>query len=195
MPNQPTLLGTPSLHQYFQEEVNRACRGRRPAASGEVRRYLGDLLSRFARSERFFDRHAGRRGLRPLALVYGDALSARGEQERRVHLQRLGDVALFFSGLFSGAFERMTVDIDYYVAMGAGAYGSLADTGGGVFGELSEGFVRWVDLLAEVSHRRRPFDTRAILQLAGLWRETGDPLFERHLRQLGVVPAGSRRFH
>ena len=56
--------------------------------------------------------------------------SARGTDapsERNRALQRLGDVSLFIAGFFAGSFARKLVDIDYHIAMGGRAYGSLAD--------------------------------------------------------------------
>ena len=46
--------------------------------------------------------------------------------ERERGLQRLGDVSLFVAGFFAHSFARKLIDIDYHIAMGGQAYGTLA---------------------------------------------------------------------
>ena len=42
-------------------------------------------------------------------------------------MQRLGDVALFLSGVFAESFSRRLVDVDYCIGMGASAYNYLSN--------------------------------------------------------------------
>ena len=71
-------------------------------------------------------------------------------------------------GFFAQGFARKLIDIDYHIAMGGRAYGTLADALargrgrvlGQVFAELAEKFQPMVDALNEVSetshrHTRR----------------------------------------
>jgi len=60
--------------------------------------------------------------LRPLALLYGDALEARNERERCLCLQQLGDTALFLYALFPERYARHGIRRDYFIGMGGGAY-------------------------------------------------------------------------
>jgi hypothetical protein len=70
---------------------------------------------------------AGLAGRAPTAgAMLADACEAPSHEARCHALQRLGDVSLFFAGFFSGSFARKLVDIDYHIAMGGRAYGTLA---------------------------------------------------------------------
>ena len=64
--------------------------------------------------------------------MYSDALEEESGEARNQILRRLGDVALFISGVFSRSLKRRVVDVDYYIAMGGGAYlgGLLYDFSG-----------------------------------------------------------------
>lgn len=153
------VLQEQRLEAFFHRALHDAARHQRLDAGAATLHYLTHLLTDYARSERLFDFTEQGLQIRPLALLYGEAINARSVRERRLWLQRLGDMALFVSGLFAGRLSRRYTDLDYCVAMGGNAYGYLQDTGaansrdralGEIFGELSEDFVRFVDLLAEV---------------------------------------------
>lgn len=148
------------LEAYFHHALHETARHRRLDAGAATLHYLTQLLTDYARSEHLFDYTENGLQIRPLALLYGEAINARSVRERRLWLQRLGDMSLFVSGLFAGRLSRRFIDLNYCVAMGGNAYGYLRETGtdnsrdraqAEIFGELSEGFVRFVDLLAEVS--------------------------------------------
>lgn len=153
------VLQEQRLEAFFHRALHDAAHHQRLDAGAATLHYLTHLLTDYARSEHLFDYTENGLQIRPLALLYGEAVNARSVRERRLWLQRLGDLALFVSGLFAGRLSRRYTDIDYCVAMGGNAYGYLLDTAtdssrdralGEVFGELSERFVRFVDLLAEV---------------------------------------------
>ena len=155
------VIQTRQLREYFHHEVHSAAQRRHMAADEATLHYLTLLLSQYARSEQVFDYDDRRLRLRPLALLYQDALEARSPGERRLWLQRLGDLALFVGGLFEGRLSRRFRDLDYCVAMGGSAYGYLQQTAtrpgeqaqATVFGELADGFDRFVDLVAIVTGR------------------------------------------
>ena len=84
------------------------------------------MLTMFSRSEALFERDAARPRLMPLALMLAEAVGPTPTALRT--LQRLGDVSLFMAGFFAQGFERKLVDIDYHIAMGGRAYGTLAET-------------------------------------------------------------------
>lgn len=156
------LIQTPQLGEYFHDAVHTAARQCGVSADQSTLHYLVLLLCQYARSERVFDYSDQRLQLRPLALLYGEALEARSQRERRLWLQRLGDLALFVGGWFAGRLSRHFQDLDYCVAMGGNAYGYLNQTAqqpgdramATVFGELADGFDRFVDLVAVVTRRR-----------------------------------------
>lgn len=152
------VIHAETLNAYFHQALLGAAQRRHLTADQATLHYLTLLLCQYARSERVFDYDQGLR-LRPLALIYRDALEANSDRERRLWLQRLGDLALFVGGLFAGRLSRRFTDLDYCVAMGGNAYGYLQQTAprsdalAVVFGELAEGFERFVDLVALVTGR------------------------------------------
>ena len=110
---------------------------------------------------------------------------------------RLGDVALFLSGVFAGRLSRRLSDLDYCIAMGGRAYGYLSDgdeqstrarAQGGVFRELSAQFPEFVDVVAEAGERAPGADDRDVLQIYEAWCKTGSRRLELRLRSLGVTP-------
>lgn len=182
------------LKAFFHRSLTRTARDQRLDAGDATLHYLTHLLADYARSDRLFDDTAQGVELRPLALLYNDALEAASLAERRLWLRRLGDLALFVGGCFSGRLSRRLTDLDYCIAMGGNAYGYLHETADGsprdralgeIFGELAHRFARFVELLGAIVARddSAPED---LLQLYERWRATGDPLIARRLRSLGL---------
>ncbi len=189
------LIREGNLQAFFHQSLTRTARAQRLGAQDATLHYLTHLLADYAHAERVFDHTADGLRLRPLAALYGDALQAGSVQERRLWLRRLGDLALFVAGLFSGRLSRRWSDLDYCIAMGGNAYGYLHQTAdrsardralAEVFGELAGDFARFVELLAAVTDRT---DTagRDLLQLYQRWQATGSPVLARRLRRLGVA--------
>lgn len=193
----PELITTPSLRTFFRESVHQALCNQRMDVQEDTSAYIVNLLTRFSRTENLFEYTREGWTLRPLAGLYAMAVEAPSVRERRAVLQRLGDVALFVAGLFSGMLQRKPVDVGYYVAMGGSAYGYLYDTReqntrdralASTFQELSEGFHRFVMLLEAIGERAGPNQDRDTLDLYAAWLENGDPRLESRLRALGVSP-------
>ncbi|MBK6740337.1 MAG: hypothetical protein IPG64_22120 [Haliea sp.] len=92
--------GEVSLSEYFREQLAIHAQELEPQPREDTCWYLGNLLVRFSRSENFFAYEDGRSTLRPLALLYSDALDARNEYERCLLLQQLGDLSLFLGALY-----------------------------------------------------------------------------------------------
>ncbi len=86
-----------SLLEFFRKRLHReiAELGLEPPPREETIWYLCDMLGRFSRSEHLFDYFDGQYGVRPLALIYGEALSAPSDRQRCQLLQRLGELAIF----------------------------------------------------------------------------------------------------
>ena len=110
-----------SLSEYFREQLARHARELEPPPQEDTCWYLGNLLVRFCRSEDFFTYESGRFDLRPLALLFGDAVEARDEHQRWLLLQQLGDMSLFMGALFPENYSRRGLGQDYLVGMGCGA--------------------------------------------------------------------------
>ena len=132
-----------SAAEYFKELVEGALAHQRLNAGELTSYYVVNLLTGF------LQRPAGDDA--PLAIRLAQALESGGLQQRTT-LKEIGDLSLFVSGFFSDSLRRKLVDVDYYVSIGGCAYNALSrvdsDTLSPVFGELSEKFVGFVDVLS-----------------------------------------------
>jgi hypothetical protein len=196
------LITGVNVREYFRDAVVGALERRSFTARDETVVYVSCMLAAFVHAERLYDRTPEGVMLRPLAQLYGDALAADTGEQRDQRLRRLGDVALFIAGLFAHSLSRSLVDVDYYIAMGGGAYGRLADSPAGirahttlknVFGELAEHFARFVDVLADVGDRVNLGSSADVLRLYEIWQCTGSERAAARLRELGIDPVRSRR--
>ena len=202
MSNDP-VPGTPSidvrnLREFFRDSVHDALVRQQVGVDDHTEHYVVNLLTMFARSEALFEPTPDGPRLKPLALMLAEAASAPSSEQRRRTLQRLGDVSLFVAGFLSHGFARKLVDVDYHIAMGGRAYGTLAEHGGagargralaGVFAEMAAKFQRLVDALNEVSEMSWRNTDRDVLRLYEVWLKTGSPRAHALLRELGVSPA------
>jgi hypothetical protein len=187
-----------SLSEYFREQLARHAQELEPPPQEDTRWYLGNLLVRFCRSEDFFAYADGRFTLRPLALLYGDALEASNEHERCLLLQQLGDMSLFIGALFPQKYIRRGLRQDYFVGMGCGAYDYLADNarrGRHVFAELAGAFSAMLELVANACTCDQSLADEDILALYQRWRETRNPLAKRQLEAMGIHPQEQDQLH
>lgn len=194
---QEQLITGMDLREYFRESVNKAVINQNLIVQEETVFYVVNMMTEFSRSERFYEKTTDGLMLKALALIYADALEASSTSEKNKSLQRLGDLALFISGLFADSLNRSLVDIDYYIAMGGAAYACLADqtrytyngcTFSKVFGELSEKFIGLVDVLAEISEKSNFTSDSDVLRLYELWMKTGSKRLADKLQELGIQP-------
>lgn len=192
----PSVLPVASLQEYFRGALHEALDHRRVAVQDHTEHYVVNLLTLFARAEELTSGSAGRAPHPPLARLLAEALEAPSQEQRCRALQRLGDVSLFVAGFFAGSFARKPIDVDYHIAMGGRAYGSLAEslTRGPrrvlaqVFDELARKFQPLVDVLNEMSEAARPASDHDLLRQYEIWLKTGSPRARDALRELGVVP-------
>ena len=191
-----------NLKEFFKDALHDALSNQHVAVEGETEHYVVNLLTMFADANALHDGGGQSRGrLKPLVTMLGEALEAPTPQERARGLQRLGDVSLFIAGFFSAGFARKLVDVDYHVAMGGRAYGTLAETvpaGRGrtlrqVFAELATKFQPMVDALNEISESAYQHSAQDRLRLYELWVKTGSERSRRILRSLGIEPAPAAR--
>ena len=128
-----------------------------------------------------------------LAYCYRDAMGLQGAR-RFDAFRRLGDTALFLSGIFSSYVES-TGGMSYYADMGILGYGHASDLAGDhpVMHELSDKFTALVAILNDVSITSNidgPLNTRQVLELyergyaGSIWRR----LVERRAAPI-LVPA------
>jgi hypothetical protein len=192
-----------SLKEFFRDALHDALAHQHVAVEGETEHYVVNLLTLFSDADALYERSDGsqRSRLKPLAVMLGEALEAPTHEARFRALQRLGDVSLFIAGFFSAGFARKLVDIDYHIAMGGRAYGTLAENCGPargrtmrqVFAELAAKFTPMVDALNEISETSYQHSDRDRLRLYELWVKTGSERSRRLLRKLGVEPAPAAR--
>lgn len=199
--SEQTVMQVASLEEYFRDELHGAARKQRLALDDQTEHYVVQLLAQFSRSDALFEPGSTGARLRPLALMLAEALGAPTLAERQHALQRLGDVSLFVAGFLPRSFARRLVDVDYHIAMGGRAYGTLADATRGarggvigrVFAELAAKFAALVDALNEIAEAARPPCHEDLLRLYEVWLKTGSPRAAGRLRALGVEPAAGAR--
>lgn len=196
-PEQQPLSET-SLSHYFGKRLQVYARRLRPPPHEDTCWYLGNLLERFGRSEQLFAYEDGQLTLRPLALLYGDAVEASNARQRCLILQQLGDTSLFLGALFPERWARKGIGKDYFVGMGGGAYDYLAENARSnrhIFAELATTFTRMLDMVADACSKRQQLSTQEVLALYQRWQQTRDPLIESQLSAIGINLSGSERRH
>jgi len=181
-----------SVKDYFRQQVSDAIDDEKLAVAEETRAYLVNLLSFYARTDHFFEYTAEGIGLRPLALVYGEALNAPTSMERAAGLRRVGDVAMFLAGVFRHGLRRKSVGVDYYIAIGGTAYGHLSNDCahkgyevGSVFEELGTKFAQLAEVLARACEQDLNKDIN-LLEIYERWQRTGSLRCARQLREAGI---------
>jgi hypothetical protein len=200
------LVAVTNLREFFHDSVQAALRKQRVDVDDHTEHYVVNILTMFARSEELYDVTPEGVRLKPLAHMLADAAGAPSPQQRDETLRRLGDVSLFVAGFFAQSFARKLIDIDYHIAMGGRAYGTLADNLRGtmrgqafaaVFLELAQKFQRLVDVLNEVAEMAHTHTDQDILRLYEIWLKTGSPRAYSILQRLGVAPVqqGARKEH
>ena len=191
------LVAVTNLREFFHDSVQTALRKQHVAVDDHTEHYVVNVLTMFARSEELYESTPEGIRLKPLARMLADACAAPSSQQRDETLRRLGDVSLFVAGFFAQSFARKLVDIDYHIAMGGRAYGTLADNMRGsirgqafaaVFLELAQKFQRLVDVLNEVAEMAHTHTDKDILRLYEIWMKTGSPRAFAILQRLGVAP-------
>jgi hypothetical protein len=188
------VLTVANLREYFHDALQGALAHQHLAVEDQTEQYVVNLLTLFSRSEQLYEQTAAGVRLKPLVQMLSEALEANSAQERELGLQRLGDVSLFIAGFFAHSFARKLIDVDYHVAMGGCAYGTLANgmcrgrkpVLGRVFAELAAKFMPLVDALGEISDAARRYTQADVLRLYEIWLKTGSPRARGLLRRLGV---------
>jgi hypothetical protein len=191
------VIATTSLRAHFHDSLRASASQRGAGVTDDAIHYVVEMLLRFVHTSQLFDPDDDSRYVRPLAQYYAEAVARPDPRERGAVLQRLGDVALFVSGIFADSLNRRLVDIDYYVAMGGSAYGHLSQltrrsrTHASIYNELSERFIAFVDLLADLGANLGRRSDSDVLRLYELWLRTGSERAATRLRELGIEPGNT----
>jgi hypothetical protein len=192
-----SVVAVSSLREFFRDAFHAASERQHLAIDENAAAYVVNLLTMFSRAEAFYEQTTEGLRIKPLARMLAESLEAPTQSARQRGLQRLGDVSLFVAGFFARSFARKLIDIDYHIAMGGNAYGSLADTLqrswssrciAAVYAELAHNFQRLVDALNEVSEMSYRHSDADVLRLYEIWMKTGSKRALGLLRDLGVQP-------
>ena len=182
--------------EYFKGLVESSLSRQRVRAGDLTEFYLVNLLCQYVRLDAA--PHQADEG-QPLAFRLVRALHT-GGFEQRVRLRSVGDFSLFMSGFFSDSFARRSVDVDYYRSLGETAYASLSrsedDAFAEVFAELSQKFVGFMDVLADISDRTTLASSTEVMRIYEKWLRTGSERDGQRLVERGILPNHSigRRF-
>ena len=196
-----SLVAVTNLREFFHDSVQTALRKQHVAVDDHTEHYVVNVLTMFARSDELYEQTPEGARLKPLAHMLAAAADAPTPQLRDQALRRLGDVSLFIAGFFAQSFARKLVDVDYHIAMGGRAYGTLAETMrsslrgqafAAVFLELAQKFQRLVDVLNDVAEMSYEHSDKDVLRLYEIWMKTGSPRAFNILRKLGVEPVAAR---
>ena len=194
------VLPVANLREFFRDTLHGALLRQHLTVEDQTEHYVVNLLTLYARSEALYEMTPEGLRLKPLVAMLCEALAAApGSSQRNRTLQRLGDVSLFVAGFFARGFAAKLIDIDYHIAMGGRAYGTLAHTTGhgrgrvlaAVFAELSAKFQPMVDALNEVSEGAGASapSHADVLRLYEIWLKTGSARCYTQLKRLGVDPS------
>jgi hypothetical protein len=186
---------------FFRDQLITALERQRVSTSAFTESYLVHLLAAFVRGQHLPGREPGFDET-PLAFLYARALQA-ARFERAVLLRATADTALFVAGFFANSLPGGDGDIRYYASVGGRAYAHLGreheredPAGTSVFNELAGRFLRFVDVLAEISERTRLSTPLSVVKLYERWMATGSPRAAALLAEQGiapVAPSGSAR--
>ena len=192
-----TLVAVSSLREFFRDAFHEASEHQRLDIDEQAEQYVVNLLTMFSRADALYEKTPDGLRIKPLAHMLAEALDAPSAAVRHRALQRLGDVSLFIAGFFARSFARKLIDIDYHIAMGGNAYGSLADTMqrslsgrsiAAIYAQLAQKFQRLVDALNEVSEMSYCHTDADILRLYEIWMKTGSRRAQGLLKRMGVQP-------
>lgn len=204
MTEDPTnQLSLETIESYFAQIVQDALSAQTVLITGEAQVYIVHMLCEFALTDRLYERNRDSGHLEREALALLLARADQAPTEDRVQLlRRLGDSSLFISGFFSESLARSPVDVNYYISLGGGAYGTLSDLlrirrrpgpYPELYAELSQKFRPLVDVLGLVADRSSAFGAtnETILRLYDLWQRTGSRRVADKLRACGLDPAAT----
>lgn len=153
--------------------------------------YVASLLSKNIEAGQFFQLGPdGKPSETLLTELYLQYLQARDE-EKKVILQRLGDLCLMVSGYFSESIKRKVVDIGFYFGMGGSAYYNLSTMmqekqSKETFDELSSKFESFSNVLGEMSERCGVQSNKDVLRLYERWITTGSDRLKSLLNEKGI---------
>jgi hypothetical protein len=184
-----------SAESFFFELVHGAVENQKIKIQPETEFYVVKLLTRFIFSESLYSKNStGALEDQPIALLYKEALEAEAPPIQKTLFQNVGDITLYKAGFFQESLNRSKIDVDYYIGLGGAAYMNAAQIADekhfqNMFGELSDKFDRFVNVLFEVSEKTSLSSTRTeadLYRMYDLWSKTGSERAARVLKKSGI---------
>jgi len=176
-----------TLTEFFRDLVRDAMQVHEIESSELSEFYLVGLLEYFARPDPGWDE-------RPLALDYLESFHD-PTSHRYAKLKRVGDTALFLSGVFMEYLERRIVSTEYYISLGRTAYHHLAMIGGpeasgrvDVYAEMANRFDDFVRVLSEISFAKIFPSESQTVRVYTRWLRTRGRQDEQWLVRRGLLP-------
>jgi hypothetical protein len=183
-----TRLIRHTLTEFFRDLLQTAMRSQEVKSSELTEFYLVNLMEQFARPDTAWND-------RPLALEYLESFHS-PQPRRYLKLKRVGDTALFTTGIFMGYLERQLVSADYYISLGTVAYQHLAtisepqaEARRHVFSEIAEHFPEFVRVLSEISFEQLFRSNERLVRVYTRWLHTRGRQDAQWLLRHGIVPA------
>ncbi len=187
-----------SPQEFFHDKITTASRQLKVKLEDHVEFYLVNLLSNFVTSNgTTYDGEETETLLStPLAFMLKRAIEAPSEKQSALY-RKLGDTSLYLSGFFQDYFNNKTIDINYYISMGASAYkqaGSLSknqtrdESLQETFHSLSENFNQAVEIVAQASDSTALQKNEDILILYDRWNRSGSERLRILLQEKGIQP-------
>ncbi len=190
MTNKDKSLAHVTMAEFFRERVQGALTDLSIDASEMSEFYLVNLLHEYHDASKLFSMEGDGPVMEPLAILLKRALEG-DLMERRRYLKRLGDTALYVAGFFSDYINRSLVDIDYYISMGGGAFGSLSNAVRQqqlkeLYLEIALKFGAFVNVLTLVAPWAQHIDNRQLVQIYARWLMSGDERLKEVLEREGI---------
>lgn len=180
--------------EYFRGELHKASNALRISLGQELEHYIVNLLCEFINLEKFQDLPGQDTSIfdAPLTVILQQALEQKALDQKIRLLKYLGDTSLYVAGYFQDYFNRKTFDVKYYIDMGSTAYNNvgnlLENQQRKVYANLSENFVRLVDLVAEMSHFNGADSNQNILAIYDRWNRSNSDRLRKILEDSGIIP-------
>jgi hypothetical protein len=183
-----------SPEQHFSELLREACEYRKFKLMPSSETYILKLLNHYIDSRNLFPpfmSESAEKTPDTFAELYLTALNS-DEPKNREYMKLCADKALYLSGFFGDSLQKKSVDIDYYMGIGASAYSNLAlwtkeETTANVYSTISKKFIDFADLLSYISDKSALQSEQNILKLYERYMKTGSDLARDKLIELGVV--------
>ena len=181
--------------EFFHKNIAESMAKQKIKASGEVELYLVELMCSFVKPEKMSEINVLET---PLAMLHKAAVESPPEGRIKI-FKNLGDVSLYISGYFQDYFNTKTFSMDYYITLGANAYGNVStlvrDRGGHIsrlYWDLSENFDVFVEVVAGVREQIDPQMPTDLLATYERWIQNQSPRLRKRLESSGILPVAGK---